>query len=222
MKKIFLALLLVVAIVAGCASPTPTPTTQPIAIPPTAAPATSVPTVAPTATNVPATSTPSVDVRAQQFQKLQALLRDQNFALEMAQYLDAAYYKGINQPVPPFLKPEEETATQPKSVKEEKIAINLAGFYAVEVGISAISDRTKETPIDILDSIVKGTRSKDDVLLFARFANATWKGGQPFRALNRITRDTFKPAILLSTEDIQKDLDQVNAAAQKLLEAMKK
>jgi len=216
MKRRVFVLLLIAIISTGCATATPTLAPQPTAVPPTAAPA----TVAPSATNVPATSTPSVDARTQQFQKLQTLLRDQSFALEMAQYLDAAYYKGINQPVPPFLKPEEETATQPKSVKEEKIAINLAGFYALEVGISAISDRTKETPIEILDSITKGTRSKEDMLLLGRFANATWKAGQPFRALSRITRDTFKPSTLLSNDDVQKDLDQIKAAAEKVSEKM--
>lgn len=220
MKKKIFVFLLAATVIAGCATGTPTPAPQPTVVPPTAAPVTLAPTAAPSATSVPPTSTPLVDVRALQFQKLQTLLRDQNFALEMAQYLDAAYYKGISQPVPPFLKPEEETATQPKSVKEEKIAINLAGFYALEVGISAISDRTKETPIEILDSITKGTRSKEDMLLLGRFANATWKAGQPFRALSRITRDTFKPSALLSNDDVQKDLDQIKAAVEKVSEKM--
>jgi hypothetical protein len=59
-------------------------------------------------------------MRAAQLARLQTLLRDQGFALEMAQFLDAAYYRGIGQAVPPFLKPEEETATAAKSVREEE------------------------------------------------------------------------------------------------------
>ncbi|MCW5849381.1 MAG: hypothetical protein KIT87_04835 [Anaerolineae bacterium] len=200
------------------APPTAAPTAAPTPRPPTAVPPTAVPpTVAPTAQ-----AQAKDDPRTAQLQRLRKLLQDQNFALEMAQTLDAAYYKGQNQPVPPFLKPEEETATAPKSVKEEKIAINLAGFYAVESGLGVISERTKEMPMDILDSIAKGTRSKEDMLLIARFANATWKAGQPFRALNRITRDNFRPAALLSQDDLQKDFDQIRAAADKLLEAMKR
>jgi hypothetical protein len=158
--------------------------------------------------------------RDAQLIKLQSLLRDKDFALEMAQFLDAAYYKGIGQAVPPFAKPEEETATAAKSVKEEKIAINLAGFYALEAGIGYISERDGVSPVQILQAIVGGSLAKSDMLLLARFANATWKASQPFRSLSRITRDTFKPAVLLSDDELAKDYVQVNNAAAKLLEAM--
>ena len=79
------------------------------------------------------------DERSAQLLKLQSLLRDKDFALEMAEWLDAAYYKGQGQTPPPFLAPADETAVAQKSVKEEKIAINLAGFYALEAGIGYIS-----------------------------------------------------------------------------------
>lgn len=158
--------------------------------------------------------------RDAQLIKLQSLLRDKDFALEMAQFLDAAYYKGIGQAVPPFAKPEEETATAAKSVKEEKIAINLAGFYALEAGIGYISERDGVSPVQILQAIAGGSLAKSDMLLLARFANATWKASQPFRSLSRITRDTFKPAVLLSDDELAKDYVQVNNAAAKLLEAM--
>jgi hypothetical protein len=160
------------------------------------------------------------DARTAQLLKLQALLRDKDFALEMAQFLDAAYYKAQGQAVPPFVKPEEETSTAAKSVKEEKIAINLAGFYALEAGIGYLSERDGLDPIEILKAIVEGRLGKADMLLLARFANATWKASQPFRSLSRITRDTFRPAALLSAEELAKDFVQVNNAAVKLLEAM--
>lgn len=54
------------------------------------------------------------------------------------------------------------------------------------------------------------------------FANATWKAGQPFRNLSRITRDTFRPVTLLNEEELKKDFVQIQAAAAKLLEAMKR
>ena len=157
---------------------------------------------------------------AAQLTQLQTLLQDPAFALEMAQWLDAAYYKGQGQPVPDFVSAEEETAVKEKSVKEEKIAMNLAGFYAVEAGLGVLVERTGETPTALLTAIVDGTLPQEDMLLLARFANATWKAGQPFRALERITRDTFIPAALLSDEELQKDFDQLRAAAEKLLEKL--
>lgn len=192
--KRFLSTLLTVFLTACGAAATPAPTVAP-----------------PKPTAAPAAATPAADAG---LLKLQTLERDQVFAREMAEYLDAAYYKGLGQPVPAFLKPEEESATNPKSVKDEKIAINLAGFYALEVGLTALMDRTPSaTPVALLDAINKGTMSADDLNLLARFANATWKAGQPFRALSRITRDTFKPAALLSADDVAKDVTQIKAAA---------
>lgn len=235
MSKLLFALMVLVLLLAACGAPAaptavpavPTATTAPAAPPtlpsptlaPTVAP-TAVPTIVPTAAPTSVPTVASATLRADQLKKLQALLQNKDFALEIASWLDAAYYKGQGQTPPPFLKPEEETQMADASVKEEKIAINLAGFYAVETAVGLISERTKETPLDIIDSIAKGTRPKDDLILVARFANATWKAGQPFRALSRITRDNFIPAVLLSDADVQKDIDQIKAASQKLSEAM--
>jgi len=60
------------------------------------------------------------------------------------------------------------------------------------------------------------------MLLLARFANATWKAGQPFRSLSRITRDNFRPAVLLSDDELKKDFDQIRAAAATLADAMRR
>ena len=158
---------------------------------------------------------------AAQLARLQALLRDTAFAQDMAQTLDAAYYTGQGQAVPPFLKPEEMTATAPKSVREEKIAMNLAGFYALEAGVGMLAERGLESPLQIIDGIAQGKRPAGDMLLLARLANATWKAGQPFRSLARISRDTFKPAALLTPADVAKDHDQIRAAAVRLAQAMR-
>jgi len=205
MKTRFVSLLACAALLSGCAAAA-TPTAAP---PPTVKPA-----------SPPATVPPVSNARAEQLSKLQTLLRDPAFALDMAQSLDAAYYKGQGQPIPPFVKPEEETATVPKSVREEKIAINLAGFYAVEVGVGYLADRDKQTPLDVLEAVANGSRANADMLLLARFANATWKAGQPFRGLSRITRDTFGPAGLLTEVELKKDFVQIKAAAAKLAEKM--
>lgn len=155
-----------------------------------------------------------------QIDTLKGLLQDPEFALEMASWLDAAYYKGQGQPVPDFLTAEEESAVVEKSVAEEKIAMNLAGFYALEAGLGVLVERTGQSPVAILTEIVNGTLPEEDMLLLARFANATWKAGQPFRSLDRITRDAFVPAAMLSDEELEKDFAQIIAAAEKLLEKM--
>jgi len=52
--------------------------------------------------------------------------------------------------------------------------------------------------------------SVDDKILLQRFANATWKAGQPFRGLDRITRDNFVPFYFLQMKKL-KDWVQIKA-----------
>ncbi|HEX4049219.1 MAG TPA: hypothetical protein VH309_15335, partial [Elusimicrobiota bacterium] len=156
--------------------------------------------------------------RAAQLARLKELLQSKDFALQIAAWQDGAYYRGQGKTPPPFLTPEEKAGKVEKSVADEKIAMNLAGFYAVESGLGVLAETTGKSPRELLRSIVDGTMPEGDMLLIARFANATWKAGQPFRSLDRITRDTFRPAALLTDEELAKDFDQIKAAAQKLLE----
>ena len=155
-----------------------------------------------------------------QFKKISDLLKDKQFALEMAQHMEAAYYTAQQLPIPPFLKPGEDTATIRKSIKEEKIATNIAGFYALECGLSYLATTQNKLPSVVLQSILNDSISKDDKILFERFANATWKAGQPFRGLDRITRTTFTCFDLLTPEEIEKDWVQIKAAAVKLSKAL--
>jgi hypothetical protein len=148
-----------------------------------------------------------------QFEKINQLLKDKQYALQMASHMEAAYYKGQNQPVPEFLSPAEETAVIEKSAKEEKMAINLAGFYAVECGVSYLSSVQNKLPSDILKSIVNDSIGEKDKELLERFANATWKAGQPFRSLDRVTRNIFMPFDLLPKDEVKKDWDQIKSAA---------
>ncbi|MEO5682748.1 MAG: hypothetical protein ABIQ88_08900 [Chitinophagaceae bacterium] len=151
---------------------------------------------------------------------IDSLLRNADFSLNIAKSQDTAYYKGLGQAVPPFLTPEEDTATVKKTAREEKIATNLAGFYALECGVDLLSYQTKEKPTDLLEKIVTGKADSSTVLLLNRFANATWKTGQPFRDLERITRPTFTVASFLPEEEIVKDYNQVKTAAVKLLSSL--
>ena len=158
--------------------------------------------------------------KVEQFQKLKALLQSKSFALEMAQHIEAAYHTAQQQPVPVFLKPGEDAATVRKNEKEEKIATNIAGFYALECGLSYLATAQQKLPSAVLQSIVNDSLNTKDKKLFERFANATWKAGQPFRGVDRITRDVFIPFDLLSKKAQEKDWVQVKAAAEKLLQSL--
>jgi hypothetical protein len=149
-----------------------------------------------------------------QLAAIEKLLKDKAFANEMAAYMEAAYYKGQHQPVPPFIKPEEDTATLMKSAEEERLAINLAGFYALECSVEYLSLTNKQPPSAILKAIINDHLKQSDKELLERFANATWKAGQPFRGLDRITRDIFKPFDLLPQDEVEKDWKQIQMAAE--------
>lgn len=149
--------------------------------------------------------------------KIAKLLQDKDFVEEIILCEFWAYYRGQNE-IPPELDIKPIT----KEV-QENIAINLAWFYALECWIWALLDMNKyknDNPIWILNKIVKRELKENDMLLIARFANATRKAGQPFRSLDRITRPNFIPAIQLSHEELKKDFDQIFAAAEKILEKM--
>jgi hypothetical protein len=149
-----------------------------------------------------------------QFEKINQLLKDKQYARQMASHMEAAYYEGQHKPVPLFLSPAEDTATIQKSAREEKLAINLAGFYALECGVSYLSTIQNKLPSDIIKSIVNDSISENEKLLLERFANATWKASQPFRSLDRITRNIFMPFDLLPKDEVKKDWDQIKSAAE--------
>ncbi|MVM35935.1 hypothetical protein GO755_38335 [Spirosoma sp. HMF4905] len=152
---------------------------------------------------------------------IDSLLRNEEFAVEMAKTLDAAYYVGVGKTPPPFLSPKEDTDSVKIKAKDEKIAINLAGFYALECGLGALCAQTNQKPTDLLQTIVANKADSATILLLNRFANATWKAGQPFRSLDRIKRPIFKVASLLPEDEVQKDYAQIEAASIKLLDSMR-
>ncbi len=155
----------------------------------------------------------------EQMNALRNLLQDSSYAVSMASFLDSSYYVNLNQPAPPFSTPDD-TAIIKKSLKEMKIATSIAGFYALECGVNYLVTKTSQLPSVIIKSVADNSISAEDKNIFARFANATWKAGQPFRGLNRITRATFTPFYFLTEADIDKDLVQVRAAAKRLSELL--
>jgi hypothetical protein len=155
----------------------------------------------------------------QELRKIEALLRSVEYNNAMAQTLEAAYSKNIGKDVLPFLSQDEDTAAN-SFIKNEKIAINVAGFYALECGLNYFAAQGK-LPSNVLMSVVNNSISKDDKILLQRFANATWKAGQPFRGLDRIERENFVPFDFLSEEEKEKDWVQIKVAAEKLLNDIK-
>lgn len=155
--------------------------------------------------------------KEEQLKKISQLMQDKTFALEMAAHLEAAYYSDLNKPVPPFLTPEDDTALKMKNLFEEKVATNLAGFYALECGLAYLADAEQKLPSAIVQSILDGTINKQDKELLERFANATWKAGQPFRSLDRISKDNFTPFYFLSGEEVEKDWVQISTVAKRLI-----
>lgn len=151
-----------------------------------------------------------------QFSKIRSLMQDDAYTEAMAIHLDSFYYINQHKPVIPFFIVKEETTTIRKTVKEQKIAINIAGFYALECGLNYFVTTKNMLPSTLLDSIINNTINDDDKIMFARFANATWKAGQPFRGLQRIHKDNFIPASMLSEAELEKDFIQIKAAAKKL------
>lgn len=147
---------------------------------------------------------------------INSLLRSKDFSFEMAKELNAAYNKEHKE----FVSAAEDTAIISKTAREEKIAMNLAGFYAVECGVGLLCEQTKLTPTEWLKKIEGKTADSNTVLLLNRFANATWKASQPFRSLNRITRYNFTGAGYLTAEEIEKDYKQITSAASLLSEYM--
>ena len=156
----------------------------------------------------------------EQMERLRSLLQNEKYAFEMAEFLDSSYAANIRQPVTPFISAGVDTTIIMKSVKEQKVATSIAGFYALECGVAYLAAKNKLLPSVILRSIADSSYNEEDKMLLARLANATWKAGQPFRGLNRITRETFTPFYFLNEEDIEKDLVQIRSAARRLLSAL--
>ncbi|MBA2563202.1 MAG: hypothetical protein H0V14_09885 [Chitinophagaceae bacterium] len=152
-----------------------------------------------------------------QMEVLGSLLQDTVYAVEMASFLDSSFYVSQHQTPSPFSTADDDTATIKKNVKETKIATSIAGFYALECGVNYLATTKNRLPSAILKSVANNSMNPEEKMIFARFANATWKAGQPFRGLNRITRATFTPFYFLTEQDIEKDMVQIRAAAQRLL-----
>jgi len=156
--------------------------------------------------------------------KLKGLLQDKVFAEEMANYLNDKYNEAQPENQRYALYGEKDITTPSGTTKKDvAIAMNVAGFYALETAVGALresSNRQEQSIVQVLTDIANGKLSEQENNLVMRFANATWKAGQPFRDINRITRGAFTLWDSLSREEKDKDMVQVKNAAGKVLEKM--
>jgi hypothetical protein len=139
-------------------------------------------------------------------QSMKTLLQSASFAKKITQELSGIL----------FTAKENEAAkdaTFRLSVAEEKIAINMAGCYALVCGTDLISRQKKMAPWVLLQQIIDDTLDPDNWELLYRFANITWKAGQPFRGHERIERPVFIPFSLLPAHEVKKDHVQIISAA---------
>jgi hypothetical protein len=93
--------------------------------------------------------------------KINQLLKNKQYALDMA-VIWAAYYEGQHKLFPYFFHPRKIQPSIRKALKK-KLAINLAGFYALECGkLPAIS---KQTPSDIFKSIINDSIAERQTII---------------------------------------------------------
>lgn len=95
-----------------------------------------------------------------------------------------------------------------------KIAINQAGAIATECGIGYLCEVKGVRLSDLMGQLKEGQMDKADLLLIARFANATWKAGQPFRGLERFQKENYIPAVKLSKVELEKFVIKIKAFAE--------
>jgi len=106
----------------------------------------------------------------------------------MAHYLNASYYIAQKKQPPPFLAGGrgEKSILTINAAEEQQPSVSR-GFIALECGLSYFAAAGDKLPSEMLSSIVHNSLPEKEQLFFERLANATWKAGQPFRGLDRIT-----------------------------------
>ncbi len=105
------------------------------------------------------------------------------------------------------------------SKAKEQMAVNLPGFFGLVGGLGFFIQTGNRSPFEVLNAIQTKNLSGKERELFCRFANCTWKVSQPFRDLQRITRANFVPFSMLSHREQEKDMVQIETAADFVLKS---
>ncbi len=175
------------------------------------------------------------------FSRLKKLMTNKPFLIEIASACDEAYRlheiskrKETNESIdewlqrPLFSDEEKEIllSTETKTpdqqqifnTAQQKLAMNLAGFYSVSLGLGVIAGDNQDNQFCAQQILTAITQDKDTPkirMLMSRLAHMTWAAGQPFRG--RETRPVMMPWDLLPPEEKHKDRVQIISAARVLL-----
>jgi hypothetical protein len=152
------------------------------------------------------------DVKSQ-FLLFESLLKSKSFSREIAENLNACYYEGQNQEAPLFLTKADETTYTAGKKSDEEIAVKIAGLYALESGLDYLHSAYHVSYRRVLNEILNNSIQPKYKELLQRFANATWKAGQPFISPEFIHKENFRPFDLLSDSEKQKDWNEIEKAA---------
>jgi hypothetical protein len=172
------------------------------------------------------------------FDRVEELMHDKSFLVEVAYEADRAYRESeidrltrAGQPIEdwlstPLFSDTERTIlisgategdvgqTEIQAKAQQKLAMGLGGFYAVSEGVGIAAESNPSNPNqahDTLIAVVSGTETQRDRSVMSRLAHATWAAAQPFRG--RETRPVMKPFDKLPLEEQHKDMVQIRASA---------
>lgn len=134
--------------------------------------------------------------------------------VELANSAELAYHIGTGN--------DPETFVPMTLFEPQRVAMNMAGVYAVQTASSVIAEirdgKVTERGFEqALRDIATGNLSDLERSVARRCSNLSWKAGQPFRGLERIKRSAMVDFNLLPTDEIAKDDDQLRAAAKELI-----
>ncbi|MCK5591685.1 MAG: hypothetical protein KAI72_07000 [Candidatus Pacebacteria bacterium] len=153
--------------------------------------------------------------------KIAEILKDPKGLIKVANECSEAYAVGISHPE--YHEPFGEE-------NPEMVAQNMAGIQAVNSGIGILAamrgvenaDQVDDMVIVILTDIANENLTNVEKSVMLRLANCTWGAGQAFRTdkghLGRLTgMNVFD---LLDSVEVEKDMHQINAAANWLLQKL--
>lgn len=152
------------------------------------------------------------------FNQVSQIVQSVDSSVKLANAAELAYHVGTG---------GDPKAFTPFTADEaQRVAMNLAGSYAVETAASVIAAKrnsglvTEEAFEKALRDMAEGKLLPTEQLVARLCANLAWKSGQPFRSLDRVTRAPMVDFNLLSEAEKTKDDDQIQTAAQTLLELL--
>lgn len=165
---------------------------------------------------------------AQLRQRTSELMKDMNFLIKVAEACNSSYYRNTGQEEQSLFDEQQkksllgisgqEKGIDPKTI--ESLAMNTAGFFAIQEAVFLISKKENVDPLVLLKEMVEDNMSEEQIDIAMRFAHATWLTGNAFRG--RFERPVVKAFDDLPQDEKDKDYHQIIAAAKVWKEAIDK